>query len=341
MKQLILPILLLFFLPLTLAELQIEDTFGDLTPLLPPTPTPQEQAKIELTLKDFITKDPVSDIHILVSEQGSENSNLIYVDEKGILKLDLDPGNHQIELRGDLITTSGTDFYGSHTLSIQSRNDLLQDTVFLLPVGSIRGIVHDKTGNVYPESTINVECSGDYGNTEEIVADAYGLFSLHYLAIGSCRISALANDRVGYIDVEVQQGGLENIELILDKGFIAFNWFNFFGMIAFLILIVFSLYLAKSHGDEASKPEISTTPQRPSRQEDLKKTLSERELQVVEYLQEQDGISTQGKIRKATRIPKTTLIRIFQRLEQKKIIQVETDGKLKEIKFTDWFLEKE
>ena len=68
------------------------------------------------------------------------------------------------------------------------------------------------------------------------------------------------------------------------------------------------------------------------------KTLKDRERKVVEFLLENENKSTQSKIRYETTIPKTSLIRIFESLENKNIIKIERVGKLKKIELTEWFL---
>ncbi len=69
--------------------------------------------------------------------------------------------------------------------------------------------------------------------------------------------------------------------------------------------------------------------------------LSKTEKQVVIYLQEQSGKATQAAIRHGTYLPRTTLGRTLQSLEQKKIIIVEKEGKAVKVTFTPWILENE
>jgi uncharacterized membrane protein len=78
------------------------------------------------------------------------------------------------------------------------------------------------------------------------------------------------------------------------------------------------------------------------RARDIIKTLNEKEKRVVDFITTQEGYkSTQASIRNDTGIPKTSLVRIFASLESKKIIKIDTIGKLKKIEFTSWFLGKE
>jgi uncharacterized membrane protein len=77
------------------------------------------------------------------------------------------------------------------------------------------------------------------------------------------------------------------------------------------------------------------------RARDIMKTLNEREQQVVQFLLQHENASTQATLRNNTGIPKTTLVRVFQSLESKKIIFIEKIGKMKKIVITPWFLGKE
>lgn len=77
------------------------------------------------------------------------------------------------------------------------------------------------------------------------------------------------------------------------------------------------------------------------RARDIMKTLNEREIKIVEFIMSNDNKSTQAGIRNATGIPKTSLSRTFLSLESKKVIKIETVGKLKKIELTDWFMGKE
>jgi len=77
------------------------------------------------------------------------------------------------------------------------------------------------------------------------------------------------------------------------------------------------------------------------RARDIMNTLNEREKKIVEFLLEQGNKSTQASIRNETSIPKTSLARAFQSLEAKKVVKVDTIGKLKKVELTDWFLGKD
>ncbi len=77
------------------------------------------------------------------------------------------------------------------------------------------------------------------------------------------------------------------------------------------------------------------------RARDIMATLNDREQKVVQYLLENNGMGSQANIRNHTGIPKTTLVRAFQSLEDKKVLSVEKIGKMKKVRLTEWFLGKE
>ncbi|MCX6707312.1 MAG: hypothetical protein NT001_04195 [Candidatus Woesearchaeota archaeon] len=78
------------------------------------------------------------------------------------------------------------------------------------------------------------------------------------------------------------------------------------------------------------------------RARDIIKTLNEKEKRVVDFIITQEGYkSTQASIRNDTGIPKTSLVRVFASLEAKKVVKIESIGKLKKIELTSWFLGKE
>ena len=56
------------------------------------------------------------------------------------------------------------------------------------------------------------------------------------------------------------------------------------------------------------------------------------------FLIDSKGHSTQAYIKNSLGIPKTSLVRIFETLEAKRIASVEMIGKMKKITLTDWFM---
>lgn len=102
-----------------------------------------------------------------------------------------------------------------------------------------------------------------------------------------------------------------------------------------------SRIMAVASGASAASAAAEGKEELNPRARDIMKTLNEKEQKVVAFILENNNKSTQASIRNGTGIPKTTLVRIFQSLEAKKVIKIEVIGKLKKIEFTDWFLGKD
>ncbi len=77
------------------------------------------------------------------------------------------------------------------------------------------------------------------------------------------------------------------------------------------------------------------------RARDILKTLNERESAIATFLLDSGHETTQAKIRNTLGIPKTSLVRLFRTLEEKRVLHVDCIGNLKKIKLTDWFLGKD
>jgi uncharacterized membrane protein len=91
----------------------------------------------------------------------------------------------------------------------------------------------------------------------------------------------------------------------------------------------------------SEKKELSSV------KEDILTALGKKEQQVVRFMLKEQDISdkkrfylSQASIVRGADIPKTSLVRIFDSLEQKNILKIEKFGKMKKISFTDWFESK-
>ena len=307
--------------------------------LPPPLPLP-ERAEIQeskLSLKDYMTKDTISDIHAEIVIHDTENSKRIkmlkYVPKDGILKLDLSDAA-LVTLKIDNLDTEGNDYFKQEDIEPKE-----EKTIYLYPVGSLRGSVLSKDGGVVSGAKIKFDCNAKYGELGDIESDDFGSFSAGWLPVGSCRVYAAKGQLVGHTDVEIAAGELINADVILNKDKELAKKFGFIMIlllsvaIIFLITFIFKINIRKQVHEDFEEKSQSLT----SRQKDIIKTLSPRERAVVEYIISSGNESTQAKIRNATRIPRTTLARILQSLEAKKIVNTESFGKLKEVELTGFF----
>jgi len=325
--------------------------------VIAPPPPPEEGKEISekmdivLELKDYDSKNLISDIHVTIEilnkENGERVNTLKYIGGDGLVKLRLYKGVYDITLKVDMIETNGRDYFIEFDQNVD--NDVNR-TVYLFSVGSIIGNVYESKGKAVKGAEIKFECSGNYGETENKASDDFGSFSSYWLPIGSCRISAMYGNKVGYEDVEVNKGELSDIDITLSQGIISGDSFG--TLIVMVVILVFVAFFVINYVNKKSKKEVVKEKVKgkkeivkekefSSRTRDIMKTLKEKEKSIVNFLVENNNKSTQAKIRYGIGIPKTSLARILMALELKKIIKIERIGKLKKVELTGWFLGKE
>ncbi|MBI2548518.1 hypothetical protein HYW21_04160 [Candidatus Woesearchaeota archaeon] len=325
---------------------------------------------LRLVLLDPETEQPLEKAHVYLElvhlQTGETVKTLKYVRNHEPLLLSLAEGNWQIMVKINTPESTGNDYYRNFTLLLNTTRKELNETVYLNPVGSIRGIVVDNQGNIVVGAIIQFFCSSSLGDISEQISDEYGSFSALWLPEGSCKIAATDREAVGYTTSIVTQGQMNDVEIILNKevqGKLRSSVvFLLAGPLLFFLLFILLVVMRKKKtnkvsttneteqeqgGDRSSVPQTTgasqeikqSTSQHNDRINDILATLNPKEKEVVSYLLNQNP-STQARIRYAIRIPKTTLARVFLSLEAKNIITVEALGKMKNIALTQWFLGK-
>jgi len=335
-------------------------------------------SELTFTFKDYNTKDSIADIHISLSisdiNTGKQYTTLRYVDPSGKLKLSLAGSSYLIQFKVDDISTLGKDYLFQQDIFISEDKNL---TIFLYPVGSIRGTVYDEKDNAVKDANIKFSCSSTFGETSTLETDSFGSFSALWLPAGDCKVYAESDDKVGSLSVTLSKGSMEDVEIRLSTGITSSkaDYTLFFIITLILILIIFTLMLMSLSSRHSSKTKVpipnfahddgsaisssssfpTSPPQSSSinisnhqnprslysqRTIDIMNTLNDKEKYIVDYLLKNNNTSTQSNLRYSLGIPKTTLVRIFQNLEVKKIIHLEKVGKFCKITLTDWFLGK-
>lgn len=327
-------------------ELESFDEEREIPIIPPPPPTGEEAGKFDvlLELKEYKTKDLISDIHIeagLYNEgTGEEIKTLKYVSENGILSLQLYPAHWTIKLKVDKLESDGKDYFFERELNVDKT---INETIYLLPVGSIRGVVYENN-KALKSALIRFDCSGNYGEKDEIKTNNFGSFTSYWLPVGSCKISAVYGNKLGYENVLIKHGQLNDVEITLTKSIFSGYSLSYFILILIIVSIVFSIsyfYIFKKKISKKEEKEGQPEKGLSERTKDIIKTLKEKEKKVVEFLLENKNNSTQSKIKNELGIPKTTLARLLQGLDLKKIVKIEKIGKLKKVQLTEWFLGKE
>ena len=311
-------------------------------------------SRISLVVNDASTHTTIS--KGMVSVVYGQQRITTYL-RNGTLELPLTQENYTLIIDDEI--TPGNDYFVKTTLSEGT------PSLSLFPIGSLRGIVKDTLANVVSKAQLSFHCHEldiDYPP----MTDTFGFFATE-LPVGSCTITASFNSGVGYVTIDIKRGDLKDLEITLDKTILDYGETTRLSLIVllfvlFLILIIISIvgfivYKKKKttslvipseitlseirHATKEIKEPSSKEATSPhQRYEDILPTLNAKEQCVVAYLLEHNHYASQASLRHATKIPRTTLTRLFQTMESKKIITVEKLGKMVKVTLTDWFVGK-
>jgi regulatory protein YycI of two-component signal transduction system YycFG len=300
------------------------------------------RTNVLLTLKDFNTNEDINNVAVYINLDEEDVDQ--YVSD--ILKLKLDDGRYKAVIRVDDLSTPGNDYFKKTELAVE--NNLIQ-AVFLYPVGTVKGIVKDKLDNIVGNAELKFECSPNPEIDFPSKTDKFGGFYANFVPVGRCRIFAGYKDAIGFEEINVSRGSLEDIEINLDKSILVAKrniFIDIFAVLAIVLAIIFlAVYLKKKPARISEKKEVKKEGIS-KRSRDIMQTLNEKEKKIINYLIEHEykgkkHVGIQSVIRRETGIPRTSLARIIKSLQIKKIIEVEKIGKAIKIKLTDWFIGKE
>ena len=310
-------------------------------------------AAAPVTLRDVSTNEPITNGIVYLSS-GNQRSN-----EYITGPVEIPAGDGELTILFDELLTRGADYYRA----VQLRE--VRDELLLFPVGTVRGDVKDSRNNLVGGARLRFDCGGGQFAFPE-ATDAFGGFSVQAMPVGACTITARYKDAVGSAEVQVERGSLVTAEIKLDKtviserkrgrlataGILAALFFG--GAAAGYAVFMLARRMRRrdardegvgvavpqareSEGQEVGAKKASLS----SRTEDILKTLNGKEKEIVRFLLEHGNQSPQSTVRHQTGIPRTSLSRVLQSLETKKIITLKKLGKMVRIALTDWFLGKE
>ncbi|MFH1174886.1 MAG: hypothetical protein V1725_07150 [archaeon] len=337
MKLLCMLLVTVFLLSSVLAEDVLDISSVSSADSIAPPPSPDQEQ--QFILIDQFTHQNVSNIHLEIiiqdKTEGTQTKTLRFV-PRATIALQL-PVQYGIIVRGDIFETPGRDYYGQ---------SIVDDTIMLLPAGSIRGsVVMD--GKAVRDARIQCYCDSAYGDIADKYADESGHFLAEYLPTGNCKIVVSTAEKTGSTTVQIVQGTMQDITVELDTSIVGKSVSPLIIIIVILILAG-SLFLyskRKRKKEEGVKGEntiqkkevLAPTSHISKNVQNILKTLPAKEREVMQFiLNNTDTYTTQAKIKNALSIPKTSLARILLNLQHKKLITIDRIGKLKKVKMEEW-----
>jgi len=299
------------------------------------------RTNVFLPLKDVNTNEDISNVAVYINLNGVDTDQ--YVSD--VIKLELGDGEYKAIIRIDDLSTPGNDYYKKTDLIVE--NNLIQ-VIFLYPVGTVKGIVKDKLDNIVGDAELKFECTPNPEIDFPSKTDKFGGFYVNFVPVGKCKIFASYRGGIGFKEVNIIKGVLEDIEIKLDKSIVVPRRNILFDVLVVVLVIIFILiiYFRKEIESYLFKKKEKVAEKISKRARDVIETLNEKEKKIVDYLLEHEHKGTkhvgiQSEIRRETGIPRTSLARCVKSLQIKKIIEVEKIGKAVKIKLTEWFLGKD
>jgi uncharacterized membrane protein len=311
---------------------------------------------VSLSLIDLTSNMPIQNVTLKYMVNGISSST--FIDETGLLRFSLPEGDYNLVVEAYKSSKQYTTYYGTFDLKlidvVDSDSLIVTKTVYMYPVGLLRGFVKDSLDNIIPNAELKFECIAKVITQYPKKTDKFGFFKVENMPTSSCKVIASYEEAIGMTEVEIVNGELSEVTINLDKALLKNTGYNMYQFLALLLgaLIVFLVikYLNKRSMNKHSKPinlksKKAVDKPKPSSEiitvsGTILKTLNNKEKTVVEFLLANGNKTSQAKIRHATGIPRTSLSRVLQSLENKKIINIEKHGKMVNINLTDFFLGK-
>ena len=245
-------------------------------------------------------------------------------------------------------------------------------TITMFPFATIKGVVFDSKDNLIEGATLMCSCNLFSKNDCPEKSDEFGSFEILAVKDGNCKVFARQGSERGYTSLIVKEGQVYDVEVKLNEAEGMNPKYLLLIIIVLMFLVILTLFIIRQYRlgikrlkdmeesvfkekkqVEVQKEKVEDVEEKAEaivkeekeeyikitdRMKDIISMLDDNEEEVVNYLLENKGHSSQSKIRYATNTPKTTLFRVIQRLEGKKIVRTETVGKLKKVFLTDFFM---
>lgn len=299
---------------------------------------------VAVTFIDAISKEIIEDVFIEIKL--NEETKYYFLQQDETFKMNLAPGNYEVEILIDDPETDGMDYYTESYFEVREN---LVKLIHLYPVGSVSGFVKDKLDNVISGADLKFECNRAFNLDYPKTTDKFGSFSLRFVPIGNCKIHGSFGGETGMTEIEIEKGSLTASEIRLNTSLIGGDNFSVLYFIPLILIIIILaglvwLFLMKNKKEPVRKKEAiiekKTENRLGQRGEDILKTLRKNEKKIVNYLLETKEPTHLSKIHYKTGISKGALFRNINSLEQKNVVETFKEGRVKKIRLSEWFTEK-
>lgn len=256
------------------------------------------------------------------------------ISQEAKLIMDLPPEEYSVLAIGDIFLTSGRDYLGTTTLR---KNDN-EATILLIPAATLHVTILDESENLASFTAFHLECNNPIPVDLKNQTDFFGFIAFNVLPAGKCTILASKQGSSAATTIDLKQGDFYTLKLQLEKP--ANN--KYILLILLIIVLIIAALVAfwittKKQTPLSQSQKITLS----KRTEDILTTLKPKEAEIIQHLLLHNNAGLQSHLMHELNIPKTTLSRILEGLQNKKIVNCEPQGKNKKVTLTPWFLGKE
>ncbi len=284
------------------------------------------EEKAEIGLIDAETGLKINEVvaHIdVVDEANKQGVKGMFFRDDGVLELAL--GDYTGEIVLDDSSTDSVDYYFNGEFQVG-----VDENINFISVAKVNGNAYDGLNNLISRADLKFECDKVNNIVFPEKTGKYGDF-VTYVPTGKCVVSASSGNLIGKTIINVEKG--ESIEVKIIVGEELNSGLGLYWMLLFIVvLLVVMWFLRKVPKKKPKKKEKKNR-----KLKSVLKTLNDKEKGIVEFLLSHKNV-TSSKIRYGLKIPKTSLTRILDKLEEKKIIEVEKEGNLKKVRISEWLL---
>lgn len=273
-------------------------------------------------------------------------------DEFGRLFFDLEPSFYDFYFAVSYDSTPGFDYFGKLSSKVSSSSSF---SLPLFSVGSAQLVVVDRDELPVGDVLVKVDCQSRRGEVGYFRTDEFGLVELSYLPVGNCVIRATLEDVVVSENIFVEKGS--KTRYVLQFSDYSQHRFPLVVVIVVVFLIVLAtvlfLFYSRGYGRKSPSRGVGREAGKESySREDLLDVLGSTEKKVVKFILDEEAVFVdkggraknfyliQSRIVHGLRMPKTTLSRVLLGLEQKQVVSIISEGKLKKIALNEKFRKK-
>jgi len=182
-----------------------------------------------------------ANINLMNLGNKTQNISLVMpINHQKELTINLTHGNWKILLSIINISSTRTEYFASSSIILQSNKN---QSIYVMPVGSVRGVVVDSYGSVLRNVKIKFDCN-NYQAIPIVETDSFGTFESGFIPEGNCYVYAVYNDFEWRSRINITRGETTRLKIIMNTGFTINDLLYSLPKIIFIAIILVLIILS-------------------------------------------------------------------------------------------------